>query len=61
MGRVDAFDAVLKAYMKGLRHTYYISVACAALALLMCLGLEWRSVKHGPDGKKKEAPAAVAV
>ncbi|UNI22564.1 hypothetical protein JDV02_008441 [Purpureocillium takamizusanense] len=61
MGRVDAFDAVLKAYMTGLRHTYYISVACAALALLMCLGLEWKSVKHGPEGQKKEEPAAVAV
>ncbi|KAJ6442120.1 MFS toxin efflux pump (AflT) [Purpureocillium lavendulum] len=61
MDRLDAYDSVLKAYMTGLRHTYYISVACAALALLMCLGLEWRSVKEGPEGKKKKESGAAAV
>ncbi|PNY23344.1 HC-toxin efflux carrier TOXA [Tolypocladium capitatum] len=54
MHRLDAYDAVLKAYMLGLRHTYYISVACAACAFLMVLGLEWRSVKKGPEGQKRE-------
>ncbi|KAK8919529.1 Efflux pump aflT [Metarhizium anisopliae] len=54
MGRLDALDQVLEAYMIGLRHTYYISVACAGCAFLAVLGLEWRSVKHGPDGRKKK-------
>ncbi|EHK23895.1 uncharacterized protein TRIVIDRAFT_58016 [Trichoderma virens Gv29-8] len=58
--RLDAFDAVLNAYMLGLRHTYYISVACAGCAFLSCVALEWRSVKKGVDGKKSEmAPAIV--
>ncbi|KAL6696732.1 MFS general substrate transporter [Trichoderma pleuroticola] len=60
INRLDAFDAVLKAYMLGLRHTYYISVACAGCAFLCCLAFEWRSVKKGVDGKKTEmAPAMV--
>ncbi|PHH90310.1 hypothetical protein CDD83_3984 [Cordyceps sp. RAO-2017] len=61
MGRLDALDSVLRAYMTGLRHTYYISVACAACAFFAVLGLEWRSVKKGPDGQKKEATPAVPV
>ncbi|KAL7907163.1 MFS general substrate transporter [Trichoderma velutinum] len=60
INRLDAFDAVLRAYMLGLRHTYYISVACAGCAFLCCLAFEWRSVKKGVDGKKTEmAPAMV--
>ncbi|KAH6605661.1 mfs toxin efflux pump [Trichoderma cornu-damae] len=60
IGRPDALDAVLEAYMTGLRHTYYISVACAASAFLCSLGFEWRSVKKGANGKKPEmAPAFV--
>lgn len=60
IGRLDALDSVLKAYMTGLRHTYYISVACAACAFLTVLGLEWRSVKKGPGGQEKGAAAAPA-
>ncbi|KAK2595437.1 hypothetical protein QQS21_006847 [Conoideocrella luteorostrata] len=56
--RLDALDSVLKAYMTGLRHTYYISVACAGCAFLAVLGLEWRSVKKGPGGEKKDASSA---
>ncbi|KAL7951863.1 major facilitator superfamily domain-containing protein [Trichoderma barbatum] len=60
LDRLDALDSVLEAYMLGLRHTYYISVACAVCAFLSCLGFEWRSVKKGVDGKKtKMAPAMV--
>ncbi|KAL7938470.1 MFS general substrate transporter [Trichoderma chlorosporum] len=60
IGRLDAFDAVLNAYMLGLRHTYYISVACAGCAFLCCITFQWKSVKHGADGKKSEmAPAMV--
>ena len=60
MHRTDAYDAVLKAYMTGLRNTYYISVACAGCAFLMTLGLEWKSVKKGPNSEEKAA-AAVPV
>ncbi|POR35183.1 Putative HC-toxin efflux carrier TOXA [Tolypocladium paradoxum] len=59
MHRLDAYDAVLKAYMLGLRYTYYISVACAACAFLMVLGLEWRSVKKGPESQKETAAVPV--
>ncbi|GAB0134563.1 hypothetical protein EsDP_00002928 [Epichloe bromicola] len=61
MGRLDALDSVLAAYMTGLRHTYYISVACAGCAFLAVLGLEWRSVKKGPGGETKDAAAAAAA
>ncbi|KAG5984272.1 hypothetical protein E4U55_005430 [Claviceps digitariae] len=58
IGRLDALDPVLTAYMTGLRHTYYASLACAGCAFLAVLGLEWRSVKKGPDGEKKDVAAA---
>lgn len=45
-------EAVLTAYMQGLRNTYYISVACAAAAFLVALGLSWKKIK------KHNAPAA---
>ncbi|KAM4062978.1 major facilitator superfamily protein [Hirsutella rhossiliensis] len=61
MGRLDALDSVLRAYMTGLRHTFYISVACAGCALLAVLCLEWKSVKKGPDGHKKKATAAAVM
>lgn len=61
MNRLDAFDTVLQAYMDGLRHTYYISVACAACAFLCCLCFEWKSVKKGPDGEKKKPEPAIAA
>lgn len=61
LGRLDALDTVLEAYMTGLRNTYYISVACAGCAFFCTLGLEWKSVKHGPNGEKKKAMPAVAA
>ncbi|KAF4463060.1 aflatoxin efflux pump AFLT [Fusarium albosuccineum] len=61
MGRLDAFDTVLEAYMKGLRDTFYISLACAACAFISCLFFQWKSVKQGPDGQKKKAEPAVPV
>jgi MFS family permease len=51
LGRPDLLTAVLSAYMKGLQNTFYISVACAALAFVVSLGLSWKSVKH--DQMKK--------
>jgi hypothetical protein len=62
MGRLDALDAVLEAYMKGLRNTFYISVACAGCAFFCAIALQWKSVRKGPDGKeKKDDTPAVAV
>lgn len=61
MGRSDAYDTVVEAYMIGLRNTYYISVACAGSAFIACLFFEWKSVKQGPDGEKKKPEPAVAV
>ncbi|KAK5995018.1 MFS-type efflux pump MFS1 [Cladobotryum mycophilum] len=56
--RLDAVDAVLEAYMSGLRNTYYISLACAGCAFLATLGLELKSVKKGVNGRKKHAAPA---
>lgn len=61
MGRLDALDTVLEAYMTGLRNAFYISVAAAGCAFICALCLQWKSVKQGPDGQKKEPSAAVAV
>lgn len=61
LGRSDALEAVLEAYMEGLRNTYYISVACAAGAFVCAACLQWKSVKHGPDGKKNDAAPAVVA
>ncbi|EWG38697.1 hypothetical protein FVEG_01856 [Fusarium verticillioides 7600] len=61
MGRIDALDAVLNAYMKGLRDTFYTSLACAACALIACLCFRWKSVKKGPDGEDRKAEPAVPV
>lgn len=55
MGRLDAFDTILKAYMKGLRDTFYITLACAACAFICCLFFQWKSVKQGPDGHRTSA------
>ncbi|KAK1498575.1 major facilitator superfamily transporter [Colletotrichum tamarilloi] len=57
MGRADAIDVVLEAYMDGLRHTFYVTVACACAAFVACLGLQWKSVKKEGKG----GAAAVAV
>ncbi|RDA88050.1 hypothetical protein CP532_5287 [Ophiocordyceps camponoti-leonardi (nom. inval.)] len=52
MNRLDALVPVLDSYMTGLRHTYFISVACAGCAFFCVLGLEWKSVKKSPYGRK---------
>ncbi|EGX90890.1 MFS toxin efflux pump (AflT) [Cordyceps militaris CM01] len=45
MHREDALPLILKAYMKGLRNTYYTTLACAICAFLSVLALEKKSVK----------------
>ncbi|KAI1498097.1 major facilitator superfamily domain-containing protein [Biscogniauxia marginata] len=48
MGQEDAIEAVLSAYMQGLRNTYYISAAGAAAAFLVALGLQWKKIEKNP-------------
>jgi hypothetical protein len=57
MGREDAIAPVLEAYMKGLKNTYYITLACAVCAFISTLFLEFRSVK---EDKKAESVAIAA-
>ncbi|KAK2049782.1 major facilitator superfamily transporter [Colletotrichum somersetense] len=57
MGRADLIPAVLEAYMVGVRRTFYVTVAGACAAFLVCLGLEWKSVKQKGNG----GAAAVVV
>ncbi|KZL76313.1 major facilitator superfamily transporter [Colletotrichum tofieldiae] len=57
MGRADLIPIVLEAYMDGLRHTFYVTLACACAAFVTCLGLQWKSVKKEGKG----GAVAVAV
>ncbi|KAH7175585.1 major facilitator superfamily domain-containing protein [Dactylonectria macrodidyma] len=61
MGREDAFDTVLDAYMSGLRDTFYISLACAGCAFVACCFLQWKSVKKDANGNDRKAEPAVPV
>lgn len=57
MHREDATDAILHAYMNGLRNSYYLSTAMAVGAFCATLILEIRSVKRkaaAPPVKKEE-------
>lgn len=58
MRREDALDAVLRAYMKGLRNTYYISVAMAICAFFAAITLEWKSVKDPRKNSDKTASSS---
>ncbi|KXX82906.1 putative HC-toxin efflux carrier TOXA [Madurella mycetomatis] len=55
MGRLDAVDAVLGAYVMGLRSTYYISAAAAGCAFLVTWGLDWKRIRKPSEGKDEEA------
>jgi hypothetical protein len=61
MGQSSALEAVLTAYMSGLRNTYYISAAGAAVAFAISLGLEWKKIekkdKNGPTNENIEKGA----
>lgn len=55
LGQEDQLENVLRAYVDGLRGTFWITAACAIAAFFCCLGLEWRSVKDGhAQGEGKE-------
>lgn len=45
-------DAVLRAYLTGLRHAYYITVACAAAAFVVSCGLSWKKIERRRAGPK---------
>ncbi|KAK3937861.1 major facilitator superfamily domain-containing protein [Diplogelasinospora grovesii] len=43
-------DAVLNAYLSGLRHAYFITVGCAAAAFVVACGLSWKKIKKQGGG-----------
>lgn len=45
MGMEQYTTAVLSAYLTGLRHSYYITVACAAAAFCAVSGMSWINIK----------------
>ncbi|KAI1078102.1 major facilitator superfamily domain-containing protein [Whalleya microplaca] len=49
IGQEDALEAVLEAYMRGLRNAYYISAAAAGAAFLAALGLRWWKIESRAD------------
>lgn len=53
LGRTEDTEAVLTAYLGGLRNTYYISVACAVAAFFSVAGLSWISLKKNKAGDEK--------
>lgn len=56
MGMEQYTTAVLSAYLTGLRHPYYITVACAAAAFCSVLGLSWINIKK--VGAREAEPAS---
>ncbi|PYH99749.1 MFS general substrate transporter [Aspergillus ellipticus CBS 707.79] len=54
-GQMDALDAVLNAYMNGLKDVFRVTIALTLFSFIASVLLEWRSVKHGPD--KASTPA----
>ncbi|KAI8635587.1 major facilitator superfamily domain-containing protein [Xylariaceae sp. FL1651] len=66
IGQSDALEAVLTAYMSGLRNTYYISAAAAAAAFVVGLSLQWKKIERNggaPRAEKdiEERPSPVAA
>ncbi|VBB84787.1 Putative MFS toxin efflux pump [Podospora comata] len=61
IGRPEAVERVLAAYVLGLRNTYYISVAAAGCAFLVTFVLDWKPIrKPGVAKKKKDEEAAAS-
>lgn len=54
-------DAVLRAYLTGLRHSYYITVACAVAAFVVSCGLSWKKIERRRAGPKDAAEATPAT
>ena len=51
--REDALEGILQAYVDGLTDTYWITAACAIAAFFSACGLQWKSVKKGPEEEKR--------
>ncbi|KAK0662960.1 putative MFS toxin efflux pump [Cercophora samala] len=62
IGRLDAVEEVLAAYVLGLRNTYYISVAAAGCAFLVTFVLDWKPIKKpgAVANKKKDEEVAAS-
>lgn len=60
IGREDQLRQVTIAYASGLKDTYRVVVAVAAVAFLMACLFEWKSVKKEGDKGKHEMPAMAA-
>ncbi|KAI1662199.1 MFS general substrate transporter [Daldinia decipiens] len=59
IGQERMLNAVLGAYMSGLRHTYYISAAAATVAFLAALGLQWKKIEKKGDGNAATAAGEI--
>ncbi|KOC12181.1 MFS toxin efflux pump (AflT) [Aspergillus flavus] len=60
LGQLDQLDAVIRAYMSGLRDAYRVSLALALVALVASCFLEWKSVKKtGQESKNDVAVPAL--
>ncbi|KAB8207997.1 major facilitator superfamily domain-containing protein [Aspergillus parasiticus] len=60
LGQLDQLDAVIRAYMSGLRDAYRVSLALALVALVASCFLEWKSVKKtGQESKNEVAVPAL--
>lgn len=60
MGQEQYTEAVLTAYLTGLRNAYYITVACAACAFLSALGLSWVNIKKKEERQKPHGESEVS-
>ena len=54
LGQLDQLDAVIRAYMSGLRDAYRVSLALALVAFVASCFLEWKSVKKTGQGSKDD-------
>jgi hypothetical protein len=53
-------EAVLEAYLTGLRHAYYITVACAAAAFVAAAFLSWTKLGKEPGAPPADVEAKAA-
>ncbi|KAH8904379.1 MFS general substrate transporter [Coniochaeta sp. PMI_546] len=54
-------EAVLRAYLDGLRDSYYITAACAAAAFVVACGLSWKKIEKKRAGPKDAAEVTPAT
>lgn len=54
-------DAVLTAYLKGLRGTYYVTLACAGMAFIVSCLFTWKKIQKQGEGKKDAGHSDVEV